>query len=543
MTAAETPPGRPNVVVILADDLGFSDLGCYGSEIPTPHLDRLAEHGVAMTQFYNTARCSPSRASLLTGLHPHQSGVGILTNDDGPAGYPGKLNDRCVTLAEVLGSAGYATALIGKWHLTGSVAEPDHAWPTRRGFQRFYGTLAGAGSYFDPVSFTEGETPLPSPPEGFYLTDDLAAAADTYVREQAGADQPFFLYLAPTAPHWPLHAPESAVATHRGRYDEGWDALRRRRFERQQERGLADESWSLSERDGEVVAWDDVADADWQASRMEVYAAQVERLDAAVGRVVAALEETGRLASTLVIFLSDNGGCAEEIEPGWVDELPTTPYNTPLRTRAGERVRRGNDPSVVPGPERSFATYGKPWANLSNTPFREYKHWVHEGGIATPFIAHWPAGGLAQGWNRDPYQLPDVMATVLEVTGAQYPHDDAIEPLAGTSMLASWRGEPAEADRALFFEHEGNAAVRVGRWKLVRKYAQDWELFDLGADRAELVDLAAEHPEQVAALAARYQRWAERHGVKPRGPILEANDGGPSPLIREFASSRARPGR
>lgn len=540
-TAAPTAARAPNIVLVLADDLGFSDLGCYGSEIPTPHLDRLAAGGVAMTQFYNTARCSPSRASLLTGLHPHQTGVGILTNDDGPAGYPGKLNDRCVTMAEVLGEAGYATALIGKWHLTGSIQEPDQAWPTRRGFHRFYGTLAGAGSYYDPVSLTEGETSLPTTPEGFYLTDELGAAAESYVRERAQEEGPFFLYLAPTAPHWPLHAPEEAIAGHRGMYDDGWDEVRRRRFETQRASGLAEESWSLSERDEEVVAWDEVADQAWQAQRMEVYAAQVELLDAAVGRVVTALEETDQLENTLIVFLSDNGGCAEEIEPGWVDELPVTPYNTPLRTRAGERVRRGNDPSVIPGPEATFATYGKPWANVSNTPFREYKHWVHEGGIATPFIAHWPAGGLRPGWNREPHQLPDVMATVLEITGADYPAAEGIEPLAGSSMLASWRGEPTTAERALVFEHEGNAAIRVGRWKLVRKYGQPWELFDLLTDRSELDDLAAQHPERVAALAARYEEWASTHGVKPRGPILEANNGGHSPLIRDYVSSRVRP--
>nr|WP_269449731.1 arylsulfatase [Auraticoccus cholistanensis] len=532
-------------MVVLADDLGFSDIGCYGSEIPTPHLDRLAGRGLAMRQFYNTARCSPSRASLLTGLHPHQTGVGILTNDDGPAGYPGRLNDRCVTMAELLGDAGYSTGLVGKWHLTGSIHQPDDAWPTRRGFDYFYGTLAGAGSYYDPVTLTEGETPLPQTPEDFYLTTALGERAEDFVRAQADRDAPFFLYLALTAPHWPLHAPAEAVERHRGRYDAGWDELRAARFARQRSSGLADDSWSLSPRDEGVVAWDEVADADWQARRMEVYAAQVELMDAAVGRVVAALEDTGELDRTLVLFLSDNGGCAEEIEPGWVDELPSTPYNTPLRTRSGQRVRRGNDPTVTPGPEESFATYGVPWANLSNTPFREYKHWVHEGGIATPMIVHWPDGGLTSGWVDEPHQLPDVLATVLEVTGASYPAERAgrpVLPASGRSMLGAWRGAAATDEHTLYFEHEGNSAIRTGRWKLVRKHAEEWELFDLSTDRSELTDLAAAHPDLVRDLAARYESWAGSHGVKPREPILAANRGGPSPLIRPFTSSRPRHG-
>ena len=543
VSESSTADGRPNVVVILADDLGFSDLGCYGSEIPTPHLDGLAGRGLAMSQFYNTARCSPSRASLLTGLHPHQTGVGILTNDDGPTGYPGRLNDRCVTIAELLGDAGYRTGLIGKWHLTGSIHEPDGAWPTQRGFSHFYGTLAGAGSYYDPVTLTEGETPLPQTPEDFYLTTALGDAAADFVREEGERDKPFFLYLALTAPHWPLHAPAEAIERHRGRYDAGWDELREARFARQQASGLADDSWSLSPRDEGVVAWADVADPDWQAQRMEVYAAQVELMDAAIGRVVAALEETGALDNTLILFLSDNGGCAEEIAPGWVDELPTTPYNTPLRTRAGERVRRGNDPTVTPGPEESFATYGLPWANLSNTPFREYKHWVHEGGVATPMIVHWPEGDLGSGWIDDPHQLPDIMATVLDITGTDYPAERdgrALLPATGQSMVGAWQGSPVTEEHPLYFEHEGNCAIRVGRWKLVRKHAQDWELFDLSVDRSEVTDLAGSQPERVRDLATGYERWANDHGVKPRDPILASNGGGHSPLIGAFTSSRSR---
>jgi arylsulfatase A-like enzyme len=526
-----TQPDRPNVVLIMVDDMGFSDLGCYGSEIRTPTLDRLAATGVRMTQFYNTARCSPARASLLTGLHPHQTGVGILTNDDGPVGYPGTINDRCVTIAEVLGGAGYATGMVGKWHLSGSLSEPNHAWPTRRGFEHYFGILSGAASYYQPVSLHRGEQPITELGDDFYLTTTLGEEAAAFVRastataaDTGGDRPPFLLYLPFTAPHWPLHAPAEAVQRYRGAFDQGWDELRRQRYERQVESGLIDRTWALSDRDDEVTAWDDTADRDWQASRMEVYAAQLELMDAAVGRVVEALEEAGVLDDTLIMFLSDNGGCAEEFEPAWIDELASVPYHTPMHTLDGRRVRRGNDTSVQPGGADTYASYGKPWANLSNTPFREYKHWVHEGGIATPFIAHWPAGGLQTGWDHEPHQLPDVLATVLEATGVAYPDSHPgrdLLPAEGTSMLSSWRGSPTP-EHPLLFEHEGNCAIRVGAWKLVRKYDQDWELYDLHADRTELHDLAASDPDRVTAMAAQWQAWADRCAVKPRRPMVEA---------------------
>ncbi|HEY9291380.1 MAG TPA: sulfatase-like hydrolase/transferase, partial [Microlunatus sp.] len=394
---------RPNVVLIMADDMGYSDLGCYGSEIRTPHLDGLAADGVRMSQFYNTARCSPARASLLTGLHPHQTGIGVLTHDDGPGGYPGTINDRCVTIAEVLGDHGYATAMRGKWHLTGRVHEPSDAWPTRRGFESFYGIVAGAGSYYQPVTLTRGEEPAEPPDDDFYLTSRLGDEAAGFIRDHdlADPDKPFFLYLPFTAPHWPLHAPEEMIKTYRGVFDDGWDELRERRHQRLIDLELINDKWPLSERDSEVVAWDEVADRDWQARRMETYAAQVELMDAAIGTVLDELRRTGRFDNTLIMFLSDNGGCAEEIPPGWVDELPNPPLHTRPRTSTGERVRRGNDSTVRPGGPATYASYGKPWANLSNTPFREYKHWVHEGGIATPFIAHWPIGELRSGVDHD----------------------------------------------------------------------------------------------------------------------------------------------
>ncbi|MBO0811794.1 MAG: arylsulfatase [Microlunatus sp.] len=512
---------RPNIILIMADDMGFSDIGCYGSEIRTPNLDALAAEGVRMSQFYNTARCSPARASLLTGLHPHQTGIGILTDDDGPVGYPGTINNRCVTIAEVLGDHGYATAMRGKWHLTGQVHEPGDGWPTRRGFEDFYGIITGASNYYDPTTLTRGERPEPFDSDR-YFTSVLGEEAAAYVTQHGQDDRPFFLYLPFTAPHWPLHAPEDVVAGYRGVFDAGWDELREARYSRLVQSGMINGCWALSDRDAEVIAWDLAGDHDWQARRMAVYAAQVELLDRAIGQAVGALRETGQLDNTLIMFLSDNGGCAEELPPGWVDDLPRLPVHMTAKTRDGRRIRRGNAPDIVPGGPETYSSYGKPWANLSNTPFREYKHWVHEGGIATPFIAHWPDGGLQTGIDHDPHQLPDVLATVLEATGASYPDSfpgRELLPLEGTSMLRSWRGTPT-GDHPLYFEHEGNCAIREGNWKLVRKYGLDWELYDLEQDRTELHDLSDQQPDRTAAMAARWQQWADRCGVKPRGPIV-----------------------
>lgn len=508
---------RPNIVLILADDMGFSDIGCYGGEIPTPNLDRLAAGGVRMAQFYNTARCSPSRASLLTGLHPHQTGIGILTDDDRPVGYPGTLNDRCATMAEVLGAAGYGTYLAGKWHLTGKVERVDDSWPTRRGFDRFFGTITGAGSYYYPRTLTRDETPVADSelPEDWYYTDAIGAAAAGFVTGH-DADRPLFLYTAFTAPHWPLHAPESEITKHQERYEKGWDELRADRERRLKELGIFHQT--PSGRDPRVPAWDEVTDHRWQARRMAVYAAQVAIMDRNIGRIVNALDATGRLAKTLLMFLSDNGGCAEGLRYGRIDPTADNPPFLRPFTRDGRPVIRGNVPNVVPGEDTTYASYGTAWANLSNTPFREYKHWVHEGGIATPLVVHWPAGDLATGTvRRDPYQLPDVMATVLAATGASYPPD--LPQPQGTSMLATWRGDDAP-EHDLFWEHEGNSAARRGRWKLVRKYPGPWELHDMETDRAELTDLAAEHPDIVAELWAAYDHWALDCGVIARHVIV-----------------------
>lgn len=513
---------RPDVLLVLVDDMGYSDIGCYGGEIDTPHVDALARGGVRFSQFYNTARCSPSRASLLTGLHPHQTGIGVLTNDDRPRGYPGTINKRCVTIAEVLRAAGYATCLAGKWHLASEMRVPNDAWPTRRGFDRFYGTLTGCGSFFQPGTLTRGETNVEDEAlaPGWYYTDAIAGEACAFLREHAEQrpSQPFFLYTAFTAPHWPLHALDEDLAKYRGAFDEGWDALREKRMAKLRAAGILGESVALSERDPTQPAWKDADYKDWQARRMEAYAAQVDRMDKGVGRILAELERSGRRDNTLVVFLSDNGASDEGLPLVELERFKQRRDILRLETRDGREVRIGNEPGIVPGGEDTYSSYGRAWANLSNTPFRYYKRHVHEGGIATPLIVSWPAGGLANGSVvRAAHQLVDVMPTILEATGAAYParHDGHdIAPAEGRSLLPALRGR-SSPDGTLYWEHTGNAAIRSGRWKLVRDYPKPWELYDIERDRTELHDLAAAHPEVVRDLAARWQAWADRVGVLP----------------------------
>jgi arylsulfatase A-like enzyme len=508
---------RPDVVVVLADDMGYSDPGCYGGEIPTPHIDRLARAGVRMSAFYTTARCSPSRASLLTGLHPHQTGIGILTNDDAPRGYPGSLGGRCVTAAEVLRGHGYATCLAGKWHLASDMAEPGDAWPTRRGFDRFFGTLTGCGSYYAPGTLTRGEADASGEVDdpAFFYTDAIADEAVAFV-EATEPGRPLFLYTAFTAPHWPLHAPEPDVAALDGVFDEGWDVLRERRLQRLVAEGVLPAGTALSGRDPTQPAWVDAPDPAWQARRMQVYAAQVQRMDAGIGRIVDALARAGRLDDTVLVVLSDNGASPEDLPKGQLDAFRARTDIVPGRTRDGREVRIGNRPDIVPGPEDTYASYGRAWANLSNTPFRFYKRWVHEGGIAAPCVVHWPAGGLVAGAVVDlPVQLVDVLPTLLECIGAGYPdryRGRDVLPVEGRSFLPALRGEVPEAV-PLYWEHTGNAAIRVGRWKLVREYPGPWELYDMEVDRTELHDRAAERPAVVGDLAARWERWAQRVGA------------------------------
>jgi arylsulfatase A-like enzyme len=508
---AEVPAKRPNIVLILADDMGYSDLGCYGSEIDTPHLDGLAARGTRLTQMYNAARCCPTRASLLTGLYPHQVGVGHMVDDLGLDPYQGYLNDRCVTIAEALRAAGYATYMSGKWHVGGRLRQarsdsragtPRFPRPIDRGFDHHFGTLAGAGSYFDPTLLVR-DAEFITPGEDFYYTDAIGEEAVRMISEGGRTGKPFFLHVAFTAPHFPLHALEEDVARYRGRYRAGWDTLRAERSERQR-------APRLSPRDPKAPAWEDVADKEWEDHRMAVYAAQIDRMDQNVGRILAALRETGAEDNTLVLFLSDNGGSAEYQPPGDMTNLPPLPNGTP--------VRRGNLPENTPGGPETWMSYDLPWANLSNTPFRRYKHYAHEGGISTPLIAVWPGLIPAGGVGHAPGHVVDVLPTCLEAVGAAYPDEydgRAILPVEGESLLPLLRGESWSRERALVWEHEGNRAVRLGDLKLVSAHPGPWELYDMTADRAELQDLAGQRSDQLPALVAAYDTWSARAGVLP----------------------------
>lgn len=520
---------KPNIIVILNDDMGYSDIGCYGGEIETPNLDTLALNGLRYSQFYNTARCSPSRASLLTGLHPHQTGIGVLTYDMGPEGYVGNLSKNSVTIPEVLKSAGYRTYMSGKWHIASSLHEPSDAWPTNRGFDKFYGTIIGAGSFYNPNTLTRGEENIEHEAENdpsFFYTDAISDQAADYIKTHAddNCDSPFFLYTAYTAPHWPLHAHEEDIAKYKGRFDTGWDTLREERLERLVLSGILDSKWGLSERDPSQAPYEDAEDKAWLSRCMEVYAAQIDRMDQGIGRILDALESTGQLENTLIVFLSDNGGCAEDIPEDvlpsqLVEDLNLARY----KTRDGRTVKIGNDRSVMPGAEDTYQSYETAWANLSNAPFRLYKHWIHEGGISTPLIMHWPEGIKDQGSLRHgPGQLPDIMATILDVTGAVYPDNFdgyAIPPCEGESMAASFATDNTTRG-PLFWEHEGNAAVRNGKWKLVRKYPEDWELYNMEQDRTELNNIVSQHPDRRAEMLSLYENWAARCGVIPREQIL-----------------------
>ncbi len=520
----------PNILLILADDMGYSDIGCFGSEIQTPNLDRLAAGGLRLTQMYNCARCCPTRASLLTGLYPHQAGVGHMVDNKGVPAYQGYLNDRCVTVAEALRAAGYRTFMSGKWHVGGPYStrpetwragEPGHPTPVDRGFERHYGTLAGAGSFFDPHTLMRDGRFLEPEGDDFYYTDAISDNAAAMIEEAAG--DPFFLYVAYTAPHWPLHALPEDVARYRGRYREGWDALRRQRHERMKAMGLVSGSWPITPRDAQAPAWDDVPDKDWEDARMAVYAAQVDRMDQGIGRILARLAERGLEENTLVMFLSDNGGCAEFLrEDGTLGSAPAA-------TRDGRPVRSGNIRGLMPGPADTFMSYDLPWANASNTPFRRYKHWVHEGGIATPFVARWPAAIPPGGLAHPPCHLVDIAATCLDAAGARYPEQvdgRPIIPAEGESLVPLLRGEPWRRQNAIFWEHEGNRAVRQDRWKLVSRHPGGWELYDMDEDRTELHDLSETNQDKVKELATIYDAWAARCGVVPWDDFPSRSRGG-----------------
>jgi arylsulfatase A-like enzyme len=517
------PAAAPNVLVILVDDMGFSDIAPYGGEIDTPNLAALAANGLRFTQFSNAARCCPTRAALLTGLHPHQTGIGHMVKekasakDASPDAYRGNLNDSCLTLAQVAKSRNYATYMTGKWHVAGD----DRAdWPLQRGFDRYYGNLHGAVHQFAPYGervMYDGNTPDPTPKSttnrSFYTTDAFADHAIGFLNDHFAktkenkSAQPFFLYVAFTAPHWPLHAHDEELAKYRDKYLMGWDKLREQRFARQQESGLIPRSWKLSPRDPDVPAWDSLSKEKQQqsANLMSAYAAVIDRLDQNIGHLFQTIKKHDEWNNTLVLFLSDNGACAEGSVTGLGDPV--------------------KDRSPLTALQRP--SYGKAWANVSSTPYRLFKSFAHEGGSNTPFIAHWPDRIKKHDWYREPAHLIDIMPTLLEITGATYPAEyrgKKLTELEGVSLTPSFEGNPLQRRQPLCIEHQNNAYLRDGIWKLVGTRVStaggtqrnQWELYRMDEDGTELHDLAATQPEKLKALADQWEAWAKRVGVYPK---------------------------
>ncbi len=501
---------RPNIILIMADDMGYSDIGCFGSEIPTPNLDQLASKGIRFNQFYNGARCCPTRASLLTGLFPHQTGIGQMTENTtdtsayhwGTDGYQGYLNRHSVTLAEVLSSAGYHTYMAGKWHLG---MQQQERMPLGRGFEKYYGVLDGAMSYFKPQggrSLYYMNTKQPPPSGNFYTTDAFTDSAIAFFEEQKD-NKPFFLYLAFNAPHWPLQAKPEDIKKFAGMYDKGWDEIRAQRYARQQKMGIVDANTKLSQRDTSVRAWNALSDQEKKdvAYRMEVYAAQVSSIDQNIGKLIAALKEKSQLDNTLIIFLSDNGACPE-------------PY---------KELGGGAQSDINNGELSTAISYGEGWANASNTPFRRWKRETEEGGISAPFIMYWPKGIDANEQNsivKTPSYLPDIMPTILDVGQAKYPttyKGNTIYAITGRSLAPVFKGDSLTKHEYMFWEHEGWQAVRKGDWKAVKdKKGNTWSLYNLSTDREEEHNLATEDADILNDLVSHWNEWAKNDFVFPK---------------------------
>ena len=537
-------PKKPNIVLIMADDMGYSDIGCYGSEIRTPVLDELARNGLRYTQFYNTSRCCPTRAALISGLYSHQTGMGLMEGDRGWPGYRGSINKRCVTLAEALKGAGYKNYMSGKWHLTRH-KNPNgdrSAWPMQRGFDRFYGTITGAGSFYDPATLCRGNTyitPENDPgyqPESFYYTDAINDNAIRFIGDHCGdneaSDKPFFLYVSHTSAHWPMHAPEADIAKYKGTYDKGYPSIRQARYKKAIEMGVIDKKWAMSKG----LDWKGFKHKAWDIRCMEVYAAMTEIMDRGIGRIVNELKKQKLFENTLVIYLQDNGGCAEgygrannsqnkekyQFKPLGKDGLQTKIW-PPMQTRDGRFVRTG--PETMPGGDDTFVAYGPGWANTSNTPFRGYKHDPYEGGIGTPFIVSWPRG-IDSDQNgkiiHDVSHLIDLMPTFVDAAGATYPKNyngNEIQPMEGVSLIPTLAGKTLSRQSPIGFEHHGNLGLRDGKWKILSMYRgnqpRKWELYDMEADRTELNDLAKKMPDKLNSMVAAWQLWADRVGVQP----------------------------
>lgn len=466
-------PVKPNIILILADDMGYSDLGCYGSEISTPNLDKLAGNGLRFTRFYNSAKCEPTRASLMSGQYWQNSGFGVK---------------RGLTMGEAMRSAGYATFALGKWHLDGN--------PVDRGFDHFFGHLSGGSDYFkgSPSHRLDSAPFKPKPDGKFYTTDANADYAIKFMEEsnEKQPDKPFFMYLAFNAPHSPLQAWPEDIAKYRGKYKIGWDKLREARYQKQVRLGITKKEWELTPREQSVPAWESMSDSekDFEDARMATYAAMVDRMDQAIGRVLDKVKSMGQEDNTLVIFLSDNGG-----SPADPSTAPRTPEGVLGKSGAG----------------RDGYWYGLAWANLSDTPFHSFKCEMGNGGINTSCIASWPAVLKQHGAIVDqPAHIIDLMATIVDVGGLKWPAEfngKKAEPLPGKSLAPLFHGEARQPHDALFFQLFHNRSVMTGDLKLVSDWDRPWQLFDLSNDRTEMRDISQSHPEETARLMKLWDNW------------------------------------
>ena len=526
---------RPNIILIMADDLGYSDLGCYGGEIETPHLDYLAMNGLRFRRFYNTSRCCPTRASLLTGLYNQQAGIGEMTIDRNKHGYRGYLTENTVTLAEVLKEAGYHTAMTGKWHVSNTIEQPTaqeqlkwlnhqasypyfspvEQYPASRGFEKYYGNIFGVVDFFDPFSLVNGTKAVETVPAGYYHTDAINDTAVNYIREFSKDDKPFFLYVAHTAPHWPLQALPEDIKKYENTYKVGWDAIRETRYKKMVEKKIIDPATTKLSPRQVALNWENNPNKNWDARAMAVHAAMIDRMDQGIGRIIDILKETGELNNTLILFLSDNGASPEDCSrygPG---------FDRPGETRAGEKIAYPVNKDVLPGGQKVFASIGAQWANVANTPYQYAKAQSYEGGIRTPMIAFWPK--LIQtkgGFSDQPGHVMDFMPTFLEIADARYPkkynnHD--ITPYTGRSLLPALKGDIQNSSATLYNEHFRARYIRDGDWKLVSLSSDTtWRLYKIDEDETELNDLSDRYPAVVKKLAAQWREWALTHQVFPK---------------------------
>lgn len=491
---------QPNVIVILADDMGFSDIGCYGGEIPTPNLDALAKNGIRLTQFYQGARCCPTRASLLTGLYAHEAGVGFMTEAlHQNASYQGFINRNSVTLGEAMQQAGYFTIMAGKWH----VGHKEDQRPSARGFMRSLNAAAG-GFYFSEDEraklFLNGKpvTAQDGLPAQWYSTDLWTNYSLQFIDEAKQQSKPFFLYLAHNAPHFPLQAPENEIAKFRGTYMKGWEQLRKERYQRQLKMGLIDKKYKLPPVNPLIPKWDTLSQTEKNRydHMMAIYAAVVHHLDSSIGVLISGLKAKGLYENTIIMFLSDNGGNAE---PGI------------------DGIYRGTNPGLV----NSVVHIGQGWAEVNNTPFWLYKHHTSEGGIATPFIFSWPAGiqqKLNGTYNATVGHITDIMSTCLDAADSNYPtvyNGNNILPTSGISLLPLFTGHTITRTQPVFWEHEGNRAMRMGNYKITSQVKEPWRLYDLEKDRTELNDLAAVNPKLLQQMIEQYEAWYKRVNAQP----------------------------